>query len=90
MYEKDLVTALVNVAVRRGRAGFTFDDLARAGVHHRGNVSDLAEWLAQARSSGFVEDLGFDDEPGLGDLGPRRYRLAGREPVEQPDQSATG
>jgi hypothetical protein len=79
VYEKDLVSALVNIAVRRGRKGFTFDDLARAGMPHRGNVSDLAEWLAQARSSGFVEDLGFDDDEGLGVVGPRRYRMAQRD-----------
>ena len=90
MYEKDLATALVNVAVRRGRTGFTFDDLARAAAHHRGTVSDLAEWLAQARSSGFVEDLGFDDLPVLQGFGPRRYRIAQRDSVRQPEQVATG
>ena len=77
MYEKDLTTALVKVAKRNGPRGFTFDDLARAGRGHRGSVSDLASWLAEARSTGFVEDIGFD--PGVvGEtLGPRRYRLAG-------------
>lgn len=79
MYEKDLVTALETVAQRRGSRGFTFDDLARAATHHRGTFSDLAEWLAQARSSGFLEDLGFDEETDLGVRGPRRYRLAQQE-----------
>jgi hypothetical protein len=78
MYEKDLTSALVNIVVRRGERGFTFDDLARAGHQHGGRVSELAEWLAQARSSGFVEDLGFDDGViGVAVVGPRRYRLAG-------------
>ena len=77
MYEQDLTRTLVGVARRRGQRGFTFDDLARASRGHRGNVSDLASWLAEARRTGFVEDLGFD--PGVvGEtLGPRRYRLAG-------------
>lgn len=77
MYEKDLTTALVDIAVRRGEQGFTFDDLARAGRRHGGRVSELAEWLAGARSSGFVEDLGFDGVVGTAVLGPRRYRLSG-------------
>lgn len=76
MYEKDLVTALENVATRRGQQGFTFDDLAKAAAHHRGTFGELAEWLADARSSGFLEDLGFDEETDLGVRGPRRYRLA--------------
>lgn len=77
MYEKDLRTALVQAVTRRGRRGFTFDDLARAGRGHHGSISDLASWLAEARSTGFVEDVGFD--PGIqGEVrGPRRYRLAG-------------
>src|SRR4051794_40471579 len=74
--------ALVSVAVRRGPRGFTFDDLAVAGRHHGGRVSALAEWLAQARSSGLVEDLGFDVISGLGDRGPRRYRIAQQEREE--------
>ena len=77
MYEKDLASALANVAVRRGSRGFTFDDLARASRQHGGRVSDLAEWLAQGRSSGFLEDLGFDADAGLQVLGPRRYRITG-------------
>ena len=76
MYEKDLAGALVGVARRRGANGFTFDDLARASRGHAGNVSDLATWLADARSTGVVVDVGFDCGPG-GVLGPRRYRLAG-------------
>lgn len=90
MYGKDLVSALDEVAARRGHSGFTFDDLARAGARHRGHVSDLAEWLARARSTGFVEDLGFDEEVGLGVRGPRRYRIAEREtaPAAEPAASA--
>jgi hypothetical protein len=78
MYQKDLTSALVNVALRRGSGGFTFDDLARAVQRHEGTFSDLAEWLAQARSSGFVEDLGFDADARLQVRGPRRYRIASR------------
>ena len=76
MHERDLTSALVTVARRNGSRGFTFDDLARASHGHRGTVSDLAFWLAEARRTGFVEDLGFDSGVAGETLGPRRYRLA--------------
>jgi hypothetical protein len=77
VYEKDLASALANVAVRRGGRGFTFDDLAGAAVRHRATISHVAEWLAAARSSAFVEEVGFDTGIGREALGPRRYRVAG-------------
>lgn len=76
MYEKDLASGLANIAVRRGVGGFTFDDLARAATRQRVTIGNVADWLANERASGFLEDVGFD--PGLGDIerGPRRYRMA--------------
>lgn len=91
MYEKDLASSLANVAVRRAERGFTFDDLARAATTHRVTVSNVANWLAEARRSGFVEELGFD--PGIGGErhGPRRYRLARRKRAGYAEQQqATG
>lgn len=78
MLEKDLAQRLAGIAIRRGGRGFTFEDLTRAGVACDARLSDIADWLAQARSAGFVEDLGFDwgiDDP---TPGPRRYRLGHR------------
>lgn len=76
MYENDLASGLANVAVRRGVRGFTFDDLARAATTQRVTIGNVADWLANGRASGLLEDMGFD--PGLSEVerGPRRYQLA--------------
>jgi len=68
--------ALAHTVVRRGARGFTFEDLARVASRSRLTISFVADWLANARSSGFVEDVGFDPAPVSGHTGPRRYRLA--------------
>lgn len=62
-------------ATRNGAKGFTFDDLARAGRVAQGTFGEVVDWLADARSAGFVADLGFDRAPD-GSLGPRRYVAA--------------
>jgi hypothetical protein len=78
MYEKDLAGTLAQVAVRKGARGFTFDDLVRAaGRRPEATIGQVADWLANARASGFVDDLGFDAGFGREALGPRRYALAG-------------
>lgn len=77
MYERDLVSALATLIRRRGARGFTFDDLAVVGRRHRATIGSVADWLARARSTGLVEELGFDRGIGGGQaLGPRRYRVA--------------
>ena len=78
MLEKDLAQKLAGVAIRRGGRGFTFDDLTQVSLSSGALLSEVADWLAQARSAGFVEDLGFDwnvEDPAPG---PRRYRLGHR------------
>ena len=82
MDEKDLGTTLAAVAVRRGTRGFTFDDLIRAAARRRRvTIGSVADWLAGARSSGLVVDLGFDDDAQARGLGPRRYCLASSRAV---------
>ena len=80
MYERDLASALATMARRRGPRGFTFDDLAEVGRRYRATIGTVADWLARARSTGLVEELGFDRGinglAGPAALGPRRYRLA--------------
>lgn len=75
MYERELASSLANVAVRKGSRGFTFEDLARAARAARVSISAVTDWLADARSTGFVAEMGFD--PGVGEerFGPRRYCL---------------
>jgi hypothetical protein len=76
MRDRGLADALAGVALRRGSRGFTFDDLARAGIEQGATLGEVAEWLAQARSTGFLAELGFDAGIGGVGAGPRRYRLA--------------
>jgi hypothetical protein len=76
--EKDLAQKLAGVAIRRGGRGFTFEDLTRASFTSGARIGDVADWLAQARSVGFVEDLGFDWGIEDSTPGPRRYRLGHR------------
>ena len=76
MYERDLATALAQTVMRRGARGFTFEDLLRVASRSRLTISAVADWLAMARSSGFVDDVGFDEGPRPGMTGPRRYRIA--------------
>lgn len=76
MYDRELDEALDWVATRGGGRGFTFDDLARAAARHDARLSDIAEWLARGRTTGRLEELGFDAGAGPVAVGPRRYRLA--------------
>jgi hypothetical protein len=76
MYERDLAVSLASVAARKGNHGFTFDDLARVVEPQRAHISAVADWLARARSTGLVTEMGFDAGLGEDRLGPRRYQLA--------------
>lgn len=75
-----LALALERSSARKGPGGFTFTDLVEAGRAERASLSQLAAWLAEARSTGAVEDMGFDDGNDVRAIGPRRYRLAQSRP----------
>ena len=77
MFERDLAGSLAEVAVRRGSRGFTFDDLRSAAIADApaSSIGGVADWLADVRRSGLIEDLGFDDGEAAQTLGPRRYRM---------------
>ena len=77
MYERELAVSLASVAARKGTNGFTFNDLTRVVEPERVSISAVADWLAQARKTGLVTEMGFDAGAGEARLGPRRYRLAG-------------
>jgi hypothetical protein len=90
MSDMDLATALSDVARRRGARGFTFDDLARTGRHRRATIGQIADWLARARSTGDLADMGFDPRMrGLGD-GPRRYRSTTADAPYDGGENAAG
>lgn len=78
-----LAAVLDRTAARKGPGGFTFGDLLEAGVPASASLSHVAAWLAEARSTGAVEDMGFDAGHGDRTLGPRRYRA-----VQSPDWDA--
>lgn len=64
-----------------GPRGFVFDDLVRAALQvNCRSLTEVVDWLAHARSSGFVEDVGFDVLPDGSGVGPRRYRRSGAVP----------
>jgi hypothetical protein len=90
MSDMDLATALTDVARRRGARGFTFDDLARTARHRRATIGQVAAWLARARSTGDLADMGFDPGMrGLGD-GPRRYRYTTPDAPHEGGENAAG
>jgi hypothetical protein len=78
MYQRDIAMSLASVAARKGSNGFTFDDLASVVEPQRVTIGAVADWLARARSTGLVTEMGFDAGDDDERLGPRRYRLTGR------------
>jgi hypothetical protein len=85
---QSLAAALHRCAARKGGEGFTFADLLRAGRPERASLSDLTAWLAQARATGAVEDVGFEIIDGSRAVGPRRYRATRRPPSRRTQRSA--
>jgi hypothetical protein len=61
------------VVSKRGDRGFCFDDLIGPAKYHGATIGELAEWLAQAQSSGLIETVVTD--PAERTLG-RRFRIA--------------
>lgn len=67
---------LLMAAFAATRRPLSFDDLARIVADRGAKLSDVADWLATARSSGLVEDCGFDLGPDGAPVGPRLFVLA--------------
>jgi hypothetical protein len=61
----------------------SMDDLVRAVARRGARLSEVADWIAQARSSGVIEDAGFATDESGRLAGPRRFRIgpAGRQIV---------
>ena len=77
----EVTTALAKMAKNRLKRGFTFEDLVRVGAVRQASLSELAEWLAEARSSGFVDDMGFDPVLHGTSRGARRFRYRTTDPA---------
>lgn len=58
-----------------GAGTVSMDDLVRAVARRGARLSEVADWIAQARSSGVIEDAGFATDDAGRLAGPRRFRL---------------
>jgi hypothetical protein len=58
------------------RRPLSFDDLIRVVSDQGARLSDVADWLATARASGLICDVGFEEGPDGAPVGPRLFVLA--------------
>lgn len=79
--QEELGDALAEMAEKRAGRGFTFRDLVIVGAPRHSPLSELIEWLAEARTSGFLTDLPFDNGLNGTTKGAHRYRIADPAPV---------
>jgi hypothetical protein len=67
---------LLLAALAAARRPLSFDDLSRVVAERGAKLSEVADWLANARASGMVEDHGFELGPDGTPTGPRLFVLA--------------
>lgn len=67
--------ALMLACFATARRPLSFQDLVSVVAPQGARLSDVADWLATARQSGMLEDVGFE-EGEEGPVGPRLFRLA--------------
>jgi hypothetical protein len=67
---------LLLAALAAARRPLSFDDLSRVVAERGALLSEVADWLANARASGMVEDHGFELGPDGTPMGPRLFVLA--------------
>lgn len=68
--------ALMLAAFAAARRPLSFQDLVSVVAPRGARLSDVADWLATARQSGMLTDVGFDAGPGGEARGPRLFALA--------------
>jgi hypothetical protein len=68
--------ALMLAAFASARRPLSFQDLVSIVAPQGARLSDVADWLATARSSGMIADKGFDQSPDGSMVGPRLFALA--------------
>ena len=73
---RSIYGALLLATFASARRPLSFDDLVHVVTGHGARISDVADWLATARSSGLITDEGFETEPDGSLTGPRLFALA--------------
>lgn len=73
---RSLYGALLLAALAASRRPLSFDDLVRVVAGRGARISDVADWLSTARSSGLVDDHGFALDHQGHPSGPRLFVLA--------------
>ena len=68
--------ALMLAAFATARRPLSFQDLVSVVAPQGATLSHVADWLATARQSGMIEDMGFDQTEGGEMVGPRLFALA--------------
>lgn len=68
--------ALMLAVFATARHPLSFQDLVSVVAPQGARLSDVADWLATARQSGMIEDLGFEQSEGGEMVGPRLFALA--------------
>ena len=58
------------------RRPLSFDDLVQVVMGRGARISDVADWMANARASGTIEDRGFELGPDGSPVGPRLFAIA--------------
>ena len=68
--------ALMLACFATARRPLSFQDLVSVVAPQGARLSDVADWLATARQSGMLEDVGFEEDPDGLPVGPRLFALA--------------
>jgi hypothetical protein len=68
--------ALMLAAFAGSRRPLSFQDLVSVVAPQGARLSDVADWMATARSSGIIKDEGFEQGPAGEMVGPRLFTLA--------------
>jgi hypothetical protein len=68
--------ALMLACFATARRPLSFQDLVSVVAPQGAHLSDVADWMATARQSGMLEDVGFEEAPDGSPVGPRLFRLA--------------
>jgi hypothetical protein len=73
---RSLYGELLLATLASTRRPISFYDLVQVVSGQGAKLSDVADWLATARASGLIEDVGFELAPDGSPIGPRLFTLA--------------
>ena len=73
---RSIYGALMLATFASSRRPLTFDDLVQVATGRGARISDVADWMATARSSGLICDEGYETGPDGSPIGPRLFVMA--------------